>query len=133
MKALKLLFLLPLSILSLEMSAQIDDLLRNRDITWVAETYNDFLTEQAYKEEIGKEISRVIPLKFLNKNEAIMSETALLQNIIIYAILRGRMQCYKDMDCKIQNINWQPSSIDTILQIDPTTFEEKVKVVYSKF
>lgn len=115
------------------MSAQIDDLLRNKDITWVAESYNDFLTEQADEEQIGKAISRVTLLKFLNKTEAEMGEIAFLQKRLLFAVILERIPCYKDIDCKIENINWQPNPMDTILQIDPTTYEEKVKVVYSCF
>ncbi len=130
MKTLKLLFLLPLSILSGQMSAQIDDLLRNKDITWVAESYNDFLTEQAHEEKIGKTISRVTPLKFLNKTEESINETFVFQSILINAAKEGKIPFYKDADCKIISSLNYISKGDTISMVDPTSYEQKYIVVY---
>jgi hypothetical protein len=39
MKRLKILFLLPLSILSQNLVAQVDDLLKDKNVTWAAEIY----------------------------------------------------------------------------------------------
>lgn len=41
MKSLRLYFLGPLSILCLQITAQVDDLMRDKNITWIAESYND--------------------------------------------------------------------------------------------
>ncbi len=133
MKTLKILLFLPLSIFCLKMSAQIDDLLRNKDITWVAEVYNDFQTSSIGFEKSGRNMNDVTLLKFLNKKEVSLGETAFLQTLIVNAVVEERIPCYKDDDCKIKNIKWRPNFIDTILQIDPTTYEEKVKVVNSCF
>jgi hypothetical protein len=62
MKTLQLLFLLPLSILCSKSTAQVDDLMRDKNITWIAESYNDFMTDSRAEEKIGKELSRIIPL-----------------------------------------------------------------------
>ena len=62
MNILKLLFLLPLSILSFTMSAQIDDLMRNNDITWIAEIGSDFIVDDAEKAE-SRGLNRIRTLK----------------------------------------------------------------------
>ncbi len=111
------------------MSAQIDDLLRNKDITWVAESYNDFSTEQAHEEKIGKTINFVTPLKFLNKTEAEVYETAVFQDILLNNVKEGKVQIYKDADCKHDISYNDVCHFDTVNIQDPINYEEKVRVV----
>ena len=86
MKTLKLLFLLPLSILSLSMFAQIDDLMRNKDITWVAETYTDFVFDESVEGKLGENIpNSVIVLKFLNKKQEDMDERTAINELGIFS------------------------------------------------
>jgi hypothetical protein len=129
MTTLKILFLLPLSILSVKTTAQIDDLLKNKDITWVAESYNDFLTERVIGDKIGKEISRVTQLKYLNLKEDATDETFVFQNIFMKAASDGKMPIYSDAECqKVLTVN-DIKQQDTLLTIDPTTYETKTRVV----
>jgi hypothetical protein len=51
MNVLRLLFLGPLSILCFQSTAQVDDLMRDKNITWIAESYNDFLTDEIAAEK----------------------------------------------------------------------------------
>jgi hypothetical protein len=129
MKTLKILFLLPLSILSLKTTAQIDDLLKNKDITWAVEVYNDFLTEAAHGDKIGKEISRVTQLKLLNEKEKAMDETFVFQNILMNNVKEGKVPIYKDSLCKIVMLPKDLLETDTLPGGDPITFEQKIKVV----
>ena len=131
MNALKTLFLLPLSILSFKMTAQMDDLLKNKDIIWIAETYNNFQTSESDDEMIGKNLNRVSLLKFLNlKEQPNLDEKFAFQNMLLIATGNKQITCYADEDCKIEHPNWY-SGTDTIMQIDPTTYKEELKVVYS--
>jgi hypothetical protein len=129
MKILKILFLLPLSILSLKMTAQVDDLLKNKDITWIAETYNDFLTEAAHADKIGKEISRATLLKFVNTKEAATDGIAIFQNLFMNNVKEGKIPIYKDSLCKIAILPKDLMWTDTLLTVDPVTYEQKIKVV----
>jgi hypothetical protein len=45
MKFLKILILGPLSILSLKSTAQVEDLMRDKNITWIGEFTSDFVVE----------------------------------------------------------------------------------------
>ncbi len=128
MTTLKILFLLPLSILYLKTSAQIDDLLKNKDITWIAETYNDFLTEAAHADKIGKEISRVTPLKFLNIKEDSREEGFVFQNILMQVVQEGKMAFYDDADCKTPLSPNALMRFDTI-ERESMTYERKFMVI----
>ena len=92
MKALKILFLLPLSIMSLQMSAQIDDLLRNKDITWVAESYNDFVIDESRLDQIGKKTSRTNPLKLINNSEEVLDDRFAIQQWIVAAARNEKLR-----------------------------------------
>ncbi len=132
MSILKILFLGPLSILCLEMSAQVDDLLKNKNITWIAESYNDFLTEQATEDKVGKQISRVTQLKYLNIKEDAVEETSVFQNILMNAVKEGKVTLYPDDNCR--QSPFPPSilmRVDTIVQINPTTYEQIYRVIYN--
>ena len=59
MNLLRILILLPLSIFSDKLSAQIEDLMRDKNITWIAETYNDFQMEEVHETLIGKKLNAV--------------------------------------------------------------------------
>jgi hypothetical protein len=128
MKILKILFLLPLSILSLKMAAQVDDLLKNKDITWVAEVYNDFQTSESHTEIIGKSLSRVTLLKFLNNEKKTINERFSFQTMLLHALSEKKITTYKDEDCKIKNPDWA-SGYDSLVVIDPTTYKEDLKLV----
>jgi Gliding motility associated protein GldN len=99
MKSLRLYILGPLSILCLQITAQVDDLMRDKNVTWMAESYNDFLTDEIAVEKIGKEISRVKTLKFYNPTEGGMPEEFVLQYFILELAQNGKIPIYKDDKC----------------------------------
>ncbi len=90
MKSLRLYFLGPLSILCFQITAQVDDLMKDKNITWMAESYNDFLTDERAEEKIGKRISGVRMLKFYNPAEDGIPEEFLLQNCILELTKKSR-------------------------------------------
>jgi hypothetical protein len=124
MKALRLFCLLPLSILCLKMTAQVEDLMRDKNITWMVESYNDFLIDENVVEKIGKEISRVKMLKFYNPTEGDMPEEFFLQYLILKLAQNKKISIYKDDKCT-QPVSYEIASggIDTSTWSDPTTYE----------
>jgi hypothetical protein len=126
MTALRLRFLLPLSILCLQMTAQVEDLMRDKNITWIAESYNDFLTDASAEEKIGKRISGVRLLKFYNPNGEDMPEEFVLQNFILELAKTDKLAIYKDDKCTQPTTYGKASgSVDTIDLEDVTTYETK--------
>lgn len=91
MKRLRLCFLVPLSIFCCQMTAQVDDLMRDKNITWIAESYNDFLTDESAAETIGKRISGARLLKFYNPTEGGMPEEFVLQDFILELAKAGQL------------------------------------------
>jgi hypothetical protein len=85
MKSLRLYFLGPLSILCFQSTAQVEDLMKDKNITWIAESYTDVVTEGIMQDKIGKPMNQVIPLKFLNTNEEILPENFILQGLLLEA------------------------------------------------
>ena len=129
MKTLKLLFLLPLSILSLSMSAQIDDLMRNKDITWVAETYTDFVFDESVEGKLGENIpNSVIVLKFLNKKQEDMDERTAINEWLSEAVESGRLTIYEDDNCTKPCSMHAVLGADTLIAIDPNTYEQRMIV-----
>jgi hypothetical protein len=100
MKALHLLILLPLSILCSKSTAQVDDLMRDKNITWIAETYNDFMSDKVVENVIGKRLNDVTTLKFINNTEGVSSEKFALQQFILNAVKDKKLTIFKRADCK---------------------------------
>ncbi|MBL7813468.1 MAG: hypothetical protein JNL70_00585 [Saprospiraceae bacterium] len=132
MKALKIVFLLPLSMLSLKMTAQIDDLLKNKDITWIAEVYNDFIVDESFEAAINARPNIVVPLKFINTANEGIEERFAMQNWLFTAIENKKIPIFEDYNCTKQNASLIHLSSDSITQIDPITLETKAKVVKNK-
>jgi hypothetical protein len=99
MKCLRLYFLGILSILCFQSTAQVDDLMKDKNITWMAESYNDFLTDAITIEKIGKEISRAKTLKFYNPTEGDIPEEFVLQYFILELAKNKKIPIYKDDKC----------------------------------
>jgi hypothetical protein len=122
MKRLRLCFLLPLSIFCSQITAQVEDLMRDKNITWIAESYNDLFTEQIIEEKIGKWLNKLTPLKFSNLTEEYVPDGYALQHFILEAAKASKLNIYNDVDCK-NRINY-----DDICRFD-TIFEgSKLKV-----
>jgi hypothetical protein len=129
MNVLRLLFLGPLSILCLQSTAQVDDLVRDRNITWIAESYNDFLTDASAEEKIGKRLSVAKMLKFYNPTESDMPEAFVLQNYILELAKAEKLTIYKDDRCT-QEVSYSSviSWIDSFRFIEPTTYDNRCRL-----
>ena len=126
MKRLRLCFLLPLSIFCYQMTAQVDDLMRDKNITWIAESYNDFLTDYMAQEKLGKRISGVRLLKFYNPNGEDMPEEFVLQHFILELAKADKLAIYKDDKCTQPTTYGKASgSVDTLDLENITTYETK--------
>lgn len=129
MNALKILFLLPLSILSLEMTAQIDDLLKNKDITWIAETYNDFLINESFDGKSTGNTIRSTSLKLVNQTEETLTENTAVQEWLIDAINKKEIVVYQDSNCTKQLNSKNLFGEDWITQMNPYSYESEIKVI----
>lgn len=129
MNALRLLFLGPLSILCFHSTAQVEDLMRDKNITWIAEYYNDVVTEQAMEGKMPSATNFITPLKYVNITEGAASETFVLQNIVLEAVKEGQLRIYSDANCKIPITYDAICRHDSIQHINPATYEQDVKVV----
>ena len=127
MNALKILFLLPLSILSFKMTAQIDDLLKNKDITWVAEISSDFIVDNPEKAE-AKNLNRIRILKITPKAVKYHTDDSLIfHRIVADAVNNRNVTLYRDSFCV-----YRYDGIDTIETIDPMTYETKIRIIKSQ-
>lgn len=132
MNALKILFLLPLSILSFKMTAQIDDLLKNKDITWIAETYNDFLVDESLGKRVDKNTNYAVSLKFVNQPDKPVEEKLALHEWLFNAFENGKVSIFEDEFCtkpRSSKVLW---SADSVTFIDPITYKSRVEVVVNK-
>ncbi len=84
------------------MSAQIDDLLRNRDITWVAEVYNDFIIDESFESKVGDGKSRSTSLKLVNKSEDFLEDKYAIQKWLMAAVENKKVTAYSDSDCRFK-------------------------------
>lgn len=117
----KILILLPLSIFNFILSAQVEDLMRDKNITWIAETYNDFQLEEAHEKLIGKKLNAVTPLKFMDIEEGNSSEEFVFQEFLMKALLKEQVTVFKNDNCT--DITTYGKRVDSITVINPITFE----------
>jgi hypothetical protein len=132
MKFLKTLILGPLSILSLKSTAQVEDLMRDKNITWIGELTTDFVVEgyQALDTSDNLNSSRLLKYSNTDMDFSFDEETPL------FAKIRnaGRDETpvtYEDSTC-IKQINPYTTE-DTIETIDPITNEKVRKIVFGGF
>lgn len=124
MTSLRLCFLGPLSILCFQIAAQVDDLMKDKNITWMAESYNDFVTDQAVDKYFTKQLSIVTPLKFLNIKEQPVPEDFVFERLLMEAVNANKIAIYKDANCKIVGSKEDLVFIDTVqicFRADPET------------
>jgi hypothetical protein len=124
-------FLLPLSIFTLKLSAQIEDLMRDKNITWIAETYNDFQLEEVHEKLIGKKLNIVTPLKFMDSQEGNFSEEFVFQEFLIEALANEKSEIFEDANCQ-KRLKWG-KKVDTITTIDPFTLKTKLGTAISNY
>jgi Gliding motility associated protein GldN len=132
MNILKILFLIPLSILSLKMAAQVDDLLKNKDITWVAETDNDFLVDEAVNIHGEERLNYATSLKYINQQNAINEEKFALYEWLFSAFESGELPIFKDALCTKRYTSKVLWGADSVTFIDPKTDKNRVEVVINK-
>ena len=130
MKLKKSIVISILCVFNLPLFAQYDDLLNNKNVIWVMESYNDFQTELRATDRIGKQISSVAPLKYVNVGEDNGIEDFFLQDFITDAVREEKVNIFSDSDCQINISNKDifQSKDTTSMTIDPITYETKYNV-----
>jgi Gliding motility associated protein GldN len=119
MKALRLFCLLPLSILCLKMTAQVEDLTQDKSITWIAESYNDFFANARIAEELNEGRNKAKLIESYDFTEENAPENCGLQHAILKAAKEGKFSLYADGDCN------KPISYDELCLKD-TIVEENL-------
>jgi hypothetical protein len=129
MTIFRFLILGPLSILCLQSIAQVADLQRDKNITWIGEFYSDFVTEQRLENKLKTADNYVTPLKYINASEGSASEEYVLQNIVLQAIKLGKVKIYTDENCTKQVTYDDICNHDSVSTINIDTYETEVKVM----
>ena len=88
MKALRLYFLGPLSILCLQITAQVDDLMRDKNISGLIEVYNNVFTEKDIEEKIAYPTNNITTLRLENRNGISLPKNFVLQYLCKQLIYR---------------------------------------------
>ena len=126
----KILILLPLSIFNFILSAQVEDLMRDKNITWIAETYNDFQLEEAREKLSRQTFNTVTPLKFMDTQEGNFSEAIAFQEMFTEMLSNRKLPIFEDDYCKKRTmLGWR---IDSITKIDPVTFKTTLVTAITK-
>jgi Gliding motility associated protein GldN len=117
-------FLLPLF-----SSAQVSDLMNNKDITWIIESNNDFMMSQAHEKVIGKQLNEIAKLKYINLSKNNVEDDFIFQNILMEAVKKGTLTIYQDSNCTIPKTYKSLNSIDTISMFTPEPNSSGVKII----
>jgi Gliding motility associated protein GldN len=132
MKFLKILILGPLSILSLKSTAQVEDLMRDKNITWIGEFTSDFVVEGYKLLDTSDNVNSSRLLKYSNTN----MDFSFDEETPLFAKIRnaGRDETpvtYEDSTC-VKKIN-PYTTVDTIEAINPITDEKVHKLAFRCF
>jgi hypothetical protein len=130
MKFLKILILGPLSILSLKSTAQVEDLMRDKNITWIGEFTSDYVVEGYKFLDTLDYLNSSKLLKFFNPsdNHFLDSETPFESKI------RGSENRVKNVyNDSSFTIKWKYYAPDTIEKFDSVTNERKQIIVFSNW
>jgi hypothetical protein len=125
----KYILIFSLQLLTFGAFAQIDDLLNNKNITWIAEGYQDVATEQSMNHKFGDTLSDVVLQKYIKQTAGNEPAESFAPYLLMNAIEAQKMAIYEDAACKKQLPQKLWGSIDTISIFDPNTFEQKTKIV----
>ena len=109
--------------------AQVADLLKNKNITWVTESYNDFNADVTLRDSVEIGLSHNVRLKILNLKETHLYNSYSFQDILLESVKSGKTPIYKDSDCKIVTKYDSIRIIDTIVSVDTNTHKPKIMVV----
>ncbi|MBL7818216.1 MAG: hypothetical protein JNL70_24610 [Saprospiraceae bacterium] len=123
-------FLLPLSIFSQNLFAQVEDLLKNKNITWAAEIMTDFAVEDEERDEkplppVNIHTLKVMPpreIQDVNLNE-------LFENIVSNAIFQKNKPVFKDSLLQKPISRNTLKGLDTFRTVDSLTGEVRFKIV----
>jgi hypothetical protein len=110
-------------------SAQVSDLMKNKDITWIAESYNDFMMSQAHEEVIGKRLNGIAKLKYVNLGKNSVGDDFVFQTILMDAVKKGTLTIYQDSNCTIPKTYKSLNSIDTISMFTPEPNSSGMKII----
>jgi Gliding motility associated protein GldN len=136
--------LLPLSIFSQNSSTYLLDLMKHKNITWIAEYYNDFIlhpnndfilhpnTERV----VGQNMNKVKTLKYLNEAEH-SDEEFYVQELVMEAAKKGLMPIYKDVDClqktSFDSVNQRHhDSVESIQMNEPIEYSSIIKCTFGR-
>jgi hypothetical protein len=100
---------------------QLEDLLQNQNITWVAEGYQDIITEAITNK--NDTMNYIIPLKFISNQEDKEGEDfgdRPFSYLLINAINEGKTPIYKDEKCNIQIDKSTIINCDTVIICFPS-------------
>jgi Gliding motility associated protein GldN len=109
-------------------NAQIEKLLKNKDITWVAEVENDFYFNDNETNNFKNNLVNV--LKISKGKDYATDNYDFFRYKIAKAIREEKIAIFETKDCK-KDANFR--SIDTIVAIDPLTFYTSLKVITNDF
>jgi Gliding motility associated protein GldN len=109
-------------------NAQIEKLLKNKDITWVAEVENDFYFNDNETTNFKNNLVNV--LKISKGKDYAMDNYDFFRDKLSKAIKEEKIAIFETKDCK-KDANFR--NIDTIQVIDPITFYTSLKVITNDF
>jgi Gliding motility associated protein GldN len=116
-------------LLPLFTSAQVSDLMNNKDITWIVESYNEFMMSQAHEKVIGKQLNGIVKLKYINLTKNSVEDDFIFQSILMDAVKKGTLNIYQDSNCTIPKTYKSLNSIDTISMFTPEPNSSGMKII----
>lgn len=125
-----MLFALLLTYLPFSLSAQIDDLLKNPDVSYLA----TFESEHDFRLSAKRDKSKIQLLKFHQKDECLDFATDnWLALWMLEEMANGKYKAYDDPELSIwvahTTLLNRLSSIDTVITFDPKNYEERMQVI----
>lgn len=126
---MKLLIIAFLISFNIQLSAQIDDLLRDDNIVWVGECMTDYVVEGYKALDTINSRNGVKLLKYLNTNSSLNSNLYDDEQLPFFSKIKNNISydfsiLYKDSACKTKT---NPlARVDTIEMVDPITYEKRL-------
>jgi Gliding motility associated protein GldN len=109
-------------------NAQVDKLLKNKDITWVAEVENDLLF-QDFQPNRSLNDNIVNTLKISKTDDYATDNSAFLINKITNAIKTKKLVVFNDKNLTDRFSKSGYASVDTVQSVDPETYKMSMKVL----
>jgi hypothetical protein len=108
-------------------NAQVDKLLKNKDITWVAEVENDFYFNDNENNSLKNNIVNV--LKISKGKDYATDNYTFFTNKITDAMVAKKIIVYEDSYCKERLPNNGYCSVDTVQDVNPNTYLTSFNVI----